>query len=221
MRLSRMTNCFVVIALVGLLSNPAGAAVEILEAQGFLQHWALYASSHSPCAGASWSHDVEEGTTFDLQATSFDGSCVVSNWMGRCDGSGFLYAGDLPPVTEGLLGWNIHLESQISVLLELTTPTRISAIRSVEGMLSSELHTVVLTLPDGATDVLLGSDPEVNNAERMLSAGIHRITFSIETDSVWNVPFSYSGLVEVNWDGPVGLERQTWGGVKSMYHGGR
>ena len=216
-----MTYWIVVIALMGLLSDTAAAAVEVLEAQGNLQHWVLYASSHGPCAGASWSHEVEEGTTFDLQATSFEGSCVESNWMGRCDGGGFLYAGELTPVAEGNRGWNIYLESQISVLLELTTPTRISAIRSVEGMFSPALHTVLLTMADGTIDVLLGPDAEVNSAERMLSAGIHRITFSIETDSVWETPFSYSGLVEVNWDGPVGLERQTWGGVKSMYHGDR
>ena len=221
MRISGITRCAAVIALLVLLSCPTLAAVEVLEAQGNLSHWVLYASSHSPCAGASWSHEVEEGTAFDLQATSYDGSCVESSWSGRSDAGGFLYYGELSPVSEGHLGWNVHLESQISVLLELTTSTRISAIRSVEGMLSPALHTVLLTLPGGASDVLLGSDPGINSAERMLSAGIYRITFSIGTDDVWYPPFSYAGLVEVNWDGPVGVENQTWGGLKSLYHGGR
>ena len=221
MRIPGMTRCVMVIALLGLSSCPALAAVEVLEAQGNLGHWVLYASSHSPCAGASWSHEVEEGTTFDLQTTSYDGSCVLSNWTGSCGSGGLLYSGELSPVTEGPLGWYVHIESQINGLINVTTPTRISAIRSVEGMLSPALHTVLLTLPDGATDVLLGADTEVNSAERMLSAGIHRVTFSIQTDSKWYPPFSYTGLVEVNWGGPVGVETQTWGGIKSMYHGGR
>ena len=219
MLLSGKTRCAAVIAMLGFLSFPAAAAVEVLEAEGNLQHWVLYASSHGPCAGASWSHEVEEGPTFDLQASSFDGSCIVSNWIGRCDAGGLLFSGELSPVFEGPLGWNVHLESQISALLRVTTPTRLSAIRSVEGMLSPALHTVLLTLPDGTTDILLGSDHEANSAERMLSEGIHRITFSIVTDSIWYPPFSYTGLVEVNWDIPVGQETQSWGSMKSMYHG--
>ena len=222
MRIPRMASCAVVIALLGSLPHPAVAAVEVLEAQGNLEHWVLYrVASHSPCAGATWSHAVEEGTTFDLQTTSYEGSCIVSNWIGRCDGSGLLFSGEVSPVSEGHVGWFVHLQSQISVLLELTTPTRISAIRSVEGMFSPGLHTVLLTLPGGATDILLGSDSEANSAERLLSAGIYRVTFSIETNGTWDDPFGYTGLVEVTWGNPVGQATQTWGGMKSMYHPGR
>ena len=211
-------NCFVaVIGLLGLLSSPTAAAVEILEAQGILEHWALYDSRHSPCAGASWSHAVEEGTTFDLQTSSFDESCVVSNWMGRCEATGFLYSGEILPVTDGELGWWVSLQSRITILLDVTTPTRITAVRTVDGMLSPSLHTVSVTYPDGSTDILLGSDTETDSAERLLGSGVHRVTFSIETDASWDIPFSYSGFVEVNWANPVGQDTPTWGGLKCLY----
>jgi hypothetical protein len=207
----------VAIALLVLLSNHAVAAVEILEVQGNLEHWVVYDSRHSPCAGAGWSHAVNEGATFDLQATSYDESCVVSNWTGRCGPTGFLYAGEILPVTDGSLGWWVFLQSRITVLLSLTEPTQITATRTVNGMLLSPLHTVSLTLPDGSTDDMLAVDSEMDSATRLLDPGVHRVTFSIDANAVWDIPFSYSGLVEVNWEAPVGQDTQTWGRLKSLY----
>ena len=47
------------------------------------------------------------------------------------------------------------------------------------------------------------------------------VAFSIEILGAWYQPFYYTGLVEVNWDTPVGQEAQTWGGIKSLFHPGR
>lgn len=222
MRIFGITRWAALTAFLSLLTAPAPAAVVVLEAQGSLEHWVLYdIGSHSPCAGASWYHETAEGTTFDLQTTSFDGSCIDSQWAGRCDDGGLQFSGEMLPVPAGHDGWWVHLESQLSVLLELTTPTVISATRSAEGLFSPALHTVIVTLPSGATEVLLGADDESNSVEGLLGAGIHRITFSIETDSTWDAPFSYTGLVEVNWDNPLAQDSLTWGGIKSYYQAGR
>jgi len=203
--------------MLGFLFLPVAAEVEVLEAQGHLEFWVVYGSSHGPCAGASWSHEVAEGTTFDLQTTSSDESCIESIWSGRCDAGGLLYSGELLPVPESQLGWWLHLDSQISALIQLTTPTRVSAIRTVEGVFSPELHTVILTFPDGTTEVLLGSNSPADSAERFLNAGIYRITFSVASGSQWPAPLSYTGIVEVNWDHPVEQSTMTWGEVKSSY----
>ena len=199
MNFSKFFSCGAAIALLGVLFSPADATVQVLEAEAGLQHWVLCHHCVSPCAGASFTHSVEEGVTFDLQTSSYDGSCVESNWAGQCNSNGFTYNGEILPVIEGDLGWYVYLQSEISVLLDVTSPTRISAVRNIEGMLSPSLHTVSLTLPDGTTHILLGSTA-TDSAEQLLKPGVHRVTFSIETDELWDIPFSYSGSVEVNWE---------------------
>lgn len=219
MRNSRVIPSIAMVALLWLLSFPAAAEVVVLEAQSYLDQWALYGSSHGPCGGANWSHEVAEGPTFDLQATGYnDGSCIESNWSARCDGGGLYYSGSWSTVSEGQLGWWVDLDFQISALISLATPTRISAVRTVGGVYSSALHSVFLTLPDGITDNLLGLDSTVNSAERILSAGTYRITFSLVSRGNWSAPSDYNGVVEVNWGNPVGQSVTTWGEMKSMYH---
>jgi len=163
---------------------------------------------------------VEEGTTFDLQAASYEGSCVGSIWTGRCDANGFLYVGQIDPITEGDLGWLVSIQSSITVLLEVTEQARITSARIADGTLSPAVPTVTLSLEDGTTDVLLGADPAVDEAERLLEPGIHRITFSIDVYDYLYIPISYSGLVEVRWDAPVEVEGSTWGGVKCLFRDG-
>ena len=103
------------------------------------------------------------------------------------------------------------------MLLDVTTPTRITADRTAEGIYSPSTHVVTLMLPDGTSDILLGPDLASDSAERLLGLGLHRVTFSVESDCVWNIPFSYSGFVEVNWEGAVGQDAPTWGDIKCMY----
>ena len=205
------------IALLSLLFSPAMATVEVLEAEAQLDHWVLYHGAHGPCSGASYSHEVEEGTTFDLQSANNDEGCIVSSWTGQCDSDGFVYSGEIFPVTWGLYGWSLYLQCQITVLLDVTTPTLLTANRTAEGIYLPSAHTVSVTLPDGTTDFLLGPDNASDSAERLLGLGLHQVTFSLESDWVWHNPFSYSGFVEVNWEGTVGLDARTWGEIKGLY----
>lgn len=214
-------SCGAAIALLGLLFSPADATVEVLEAQGNLEHWVLYHGGHSPCSGASWSHEVEEGTAFDLRSANNDEGCVVSSWAGHCSSGGFVYSGEISPVTSGTYGWSVYLQCQITVLLDVTTPTWITAARTAEGIYSPSAHTVTLTLPDGTSEILLGPDLDTDSAERLLGLGLFRVTFSIESDWVWSIPFSYSGFVEVNWNGGTGQDAPTWGDIKCMYRSQR
>jgi len=104
------------------------------------------------------------------------------------------------------------------VLLEVTTPTPLTAARTAEGIISPSAHTVTLTLPDGTSDILLGPDHDTDSAERMLGLGLNRVTFSIFYDSqLSSIPLSYSGFVEVNWGGAVGQDARTWGEIKCLY----
>ena len=219
---SRFNWSIAVVFWLWLLSCPAAAEVVVLEAQGNLDHWALYGSSHSPCGGANWSHEVEEGPEFDLQTIGYnDGSCIASSWSGRCDAGGLYYSGSWSTVTEGQLGWWVNIDSQISAHISLTTTTRISAVRTVEGVYPSALHSVILTLPDGTTDDMLGMDSTVNSAERVLGAGTYRITFYLNSRDHWEYPSGYNGVVEVSWVGSVGQRAITWDQMKSMYHAPR
>jgi len=217
MNISKCVACGAVIALLGILSSPASATVEVLEAEALLDQWVLYHGSHSPCSGASWHHFVEEGTTFDLQTTGFEGGCLESLWEGHCSSEGFAYSGEILPRTSGIYGWYIHFQCEISVLLHVMTPNLITATRAAEGIYTPSAHTVTVTLPDGSSDILLGSDPGIDNAERLLGPGIYRVTFSIDSDWSWSIPFSYSGLVEVNWGDTVGQDTRPWGQIKSLY----
>ncbi len=217
MSVSGSMSCGAAIALLGLLFSPAIATVEVLEAQANLGHWVLYHGAHSPCSGAYWTHEVDEGTTFDLQFVNSDEGCFVSSWAGHCSSGGFFYSGEISPVTSGIYGWSVYLQCQITVLLDVTTPTWITATRTAEGIYSSSLHTVTLTLPDGASDILLGPDLNTDSAERLLGQGLYRVAFSVGSDWVWSIPFSYSGFVEVTWGEVVGQDTTTWGDIKRMY----
>jgi len=106
----------------------------------------------------------------------------------------------------------------MNILMELTTPMRVTASRNIEGTLSAALHTVSLALPNGTQDILLGSDGEIHHAERTLEAGTYLVTISIDTYELWDVPFEYSGLIEVSWNSTVASEMQTWSDVKTLYH---
>ena len=217
MNILRCFSCAVAIVLIGLLFSPAPATVEVLEAEAHLEHWVLYYGAHGPCSGASWSHEVQEGTTFDLLSANNDESCVVSSWAAHCNPGGFIYSGDISPVTSGIHGWSIYLQCQITVLLNVTTPSLLTAARTADGIYSPSVHTVSLALPDGTQDMLLGPDPDTHSAERLLEIGQYRVTFSAESDWVWSIPFSYSGFVEVNWSAVVGQDAQSWDQIKSLY----
>lgn len=217
MSILRNISCLAAIVLLGLLFSPAIATVEVLEAQGHLEHWVLYHNSHGPCSVAYWSHEVEEGTTFDLQYANIDEGCFTSSWAGQCGSGGFVYSGEISPVTEGIYEWSVYLQCRITVLLDVTTPTHLTAARTAEGIFSPSAHTVTLTLPDGTSDILLGSDLDIDSAERLLGLGLYRVTYSVESDRVWSIPFSYSGFVEVNWGGAVGQDARTWGEIKCLY----
>lgn len=218
MSLARMAGCAAMGVLLGSVPCPAAASLEVLEAQGDLSYWVLYDSQHGPCSMDGWSHAVEDGVSFDLQATGSGVGCMAYDWIGRCDETGLVFSGDLNPIVDGGYGWWFYLRLGIRVLLETTAPIRVSAARDVEGVLGPELHTVVLTLPDGSLDVLLGPDGEGDSTERLLDAGIYRIELSVEGDDTWYLPFSYAGLVTVEWGtASMGQGRRTWGGVKSLW----
>ena len=212
----RRSMMIIMLALV-LCPVEASPAVDVLEAEAHLGHWFLYDSRHSPCAGADFAHEVQDGPTFDLLALPFEGGCNPSEWTGRCDAGGFRFTGDIPEVTEGFLGWWVYLRARITVRLELTTTTRVSALRTLEGLWSPAWFTVTVTMPDGSEDVMLGPDPAIGTAERTLAPGTYRVTFFVEADTTEEIPFSHTSLVEVSWGDPVAVEAHTWGAIKSLY----
>jgi hypothetical protein len=224
MSILRNIFCVAAITLLWLLSGPAVATVEVLEAQGELLFWVLPSGYRSPLWIGGWIHQTEEGTTFDLLYDSYNGggwAGADSSWAGQCSSDGFVYSGDIlftsPINNESRFGFGI--ECQITVLLEVTSsPAPLTAARTVEGFFPPSAHTVTLTLPDGTSDILLGPDHDTDSAERMLGLGLNRVTFSISYDSqFWSIPLSYSGFVEVNWGGAVGQDARTWGEIKCLY----
>ena len=217
MEFSKLSKSFLLVVLLVLFSVPA-VAVDLLEVESNLRYVALSHNAHGPCVDIGWSHNTEDGNIFDLQASSAEGFCVWSDWTGHCGADGIRFSGEFIPNPEAWpLGWYQHLLSQTSVLLELNSPTLISASRSVEGVFSGALHTVTIIHPDGLNTILLGEENDLNCASELLEPGIYQITFSINTYSGDNPPFAYSGLVEVNWSGTVGSDAETLGSVKSLY----
>ncbi len=217
MKLFAPSHVVVLITILGLLFSTASVAVEVLEAESSFLFWVLYGSSHGPCVGADWTHEVWEGTSFDLHTTNMSGSCVDYNWLNHCDETGILYSGEFLSAAAGYYGFQVAVENQISVLISLSTPTIIHASRTVSGDVSTNLHTVTALLQDGSTEVLLGEDGTVNSREILLSPGIVRLTFSIDSFSTLAFPFGYSGLVEVRWDNTTGASTQSWDRIKSLY----
>ncbi len=129
---SRLIRGTAIVLLLGLtVVSSAGdtAAVNLLEAQGYIDHYAMYpAGSHGPCAGAAWLHEPEDGVYFDWQGTH-DYGCLDSSWATRCDAEGLLFTGHWHPSFDGDLLWGPYLEAQITVLFELTAATRLTAVR--------------------------------------------------------------------------------------------
>lgn len=207
------------IALFGVLVGPGLATVTVLEAQGLFFHDAFYpASSHSPCAGAIWSHDPDDGTAIDWQHT-VDWGCLYSQWRARCDPESLFFSGHWEIQFDPIYPWgSSNLGVELSALIQVSKPTLLTASRSAVGDLSPAGHTVLLTLPDETTELLLGTDIDINQAERLLPVGTYRVTITVD-DDFW-VPYPdvyYDGLIMVNWKAPVGAEASTWGGVKSLY----
>ncbi len=205
--------------MVVLAAVPATAlaSVEVLEAEGELEYWAMYpAGAHSPCDGIGWSHAPEEGSLFNWEGTS-EWGCIISHWATVCDNTNLVFYGNCQPSFDGTNHWYLYLDAQVTALYRLTTPTLLTATRNVQGLGEYSSHSIVLTDAGGTEDVLLGADGEENSTERFLEPGTYRVTIDISGSENPSYPFETSGFWVVNWEGTVATERGSWDAVKAIY----
>ena len=207
------------LVFVFFCAAPAAAEIQVQENYGLVEQWVLYGSNHGPCSLMRWEHETSEGIGFDFHTSSVgEGTCTDSEWALQAHDNGLVYSGSHLHAEEQLYDFHVSVDAQVEALLLLTRPTLVAAHRQVSGVLGAADHTVVVVPVDGAPAVvLLGADPGVEDAEAVLSAGSYRVFLEVHAYEISPAPFSYEGLVTVEWAETVAAEATTWGSIKSLY----
>ena len=207
--------------IVTALPAAAWDGVEPLEAGGYITIWFTLTSSPTP-RYCDWRTADPAGPA--LHATNTDGvgnNGCTDPWLVHCDGDSLVYRGFWPQVDASLV-YTSHYEAVLASSVNITKRTRLSASRSVEGNLTSDIHAVTIWYPDGSSVPIFPAGSGPDQAELILEPGLYQVSFIVDAFQ-WNNPGNfidpYRGFIILIWQDPtsVAVESMSWGSMKATF----
>ncbi len=220
---SKSRQIGLVLTVLTVLALPAAAwdGVEVTASSGLLRQQAYFAPSPTP-AYCYWERDAAADPVFRTVNTDGEGNneCGYA-WVVHCDGDSLVYRGSWPTIDWAyVLGSSYYVE--LTCVVEVAQTTRLVASRSVNGVLTTDVHTLTLGLPDGSTQDLLveGSGPD--RIELELQPGTHQVTllaYALQSVPITTAVDPYLGSIRLDWQDPtaVAVETRSWSSVKATY----
>ncbi len=157
--MTRQTAIFA-LALVGMAALPALAwdGATILQAQGELTHDIWLAATPTP-GFCYWNSDAGAAGFHATEADGYGNMDCPHPWLMHCDADSLAFSGSYPEIDSANVT-GADYGATLACTVEFAVQTRLTALREVAGLLSSDVHTATLTWPDGTVLPLLTEAPD-------------------------------------------------------------
>nr|MEE4269911.1 hypothetical protein [Candidatus Krumholzibacteria bacterium] len=216
-------RCYLPILVGLILCVPAAHAwdgVQVLEATGFIREHIYGAPSPVP----GWCYWEQDEPVTSFHATNEDGHGNMEcphYFLAHCDDDSMIFYGSWP-LNDHIYTIGASYEAQLVCTVLLTSNSWLMAQRENEwGTLTSDLKTVTLQHPSGASEEIL-AEVGPDTLQVMLTPGTY--TVSIQVNLSQSAPYPnpvlpFSGWVGVTWEdpAPVATEPVTMGAVKALF----
>ncbi len=207
--------------IVTALPASAWDGVESLEASGYITRWFTLNSSPTP-RYCDWRTADPPGPIYS--ATNADGvgnNDCTDPWFVHCDRDSMVYRGSWPGIDARLV-YSSHYEAVFACSINISQTTFLSASRSVEGNLTSDIHVVEMEYPDGSMVSLLAAGSGPDQVERMLEPGSYQIFILVDayqSNRLGDFIDPYQGFIVLTWQDParVAVEPMSWGSMKAIF----
>jgi hypothetical protein len=219
--MNRIMTAVLVLALALPLSAMAWDGVEVQESNGELR--LHFFADPSPTPGfCYWENDPVSGPHFEADNEDGYGNIDCPHpWAAHCDGDSLVYRGSWPYYDELYLRsaeYQVTLSCKVTVLEE----TRLSASRSVVGVLDSDIHTLTLVYRDGTSLPILAAGEGPDEVQIILKPGTYSVILQVIAQQATHnkrILDPYEGSVVLKWEDPAGVavEPTSWGAIKAIF----
>jgi hypothetical protein len=215
-----LSFCWILFAVHSASLAAVWDGVQIMEASGHVKHhlWGAPTPIPSYCY---WELEIPIN---HFHATNTDGYGNMECphfWLAHCDSDSLAFHGTWPVMDSPLLRSAEYLVN-LSCSFTITSETLLSAHRTIDADLDTDLHTLVVGFSDGSEEILLGPDSGPDQAQILLLPGNYMAQLQVNANQ--NKIYSedlppYSGWVSLKWGepGPVDTRPDTWDSIKAVY----